>query len=400
MSINEYFYKRLIDSDEEMTRLESRIAKGMKLHMEMKAGDTPYDPNTDGRELLEDLYERRLYLQYMGARTFHPYSEFGSLCLERAQLILDGYEKEIGILNTRITKNNIECFIGSLTDDLIDDISTGRYQAIGALRYDGQAVAGVGALVYLVDRDLLGDEYILRIKWLFVKEQFRRRGVATSLLGGILWKNKILENENVLVEVPVDKEWYGAYYNMLSDWHFDMEEGYSPQLYLRVSDLNYGDVIEKMAALASPLKKLVADNRKKAFDTLGKKDDRLYKLLSRNIPDDYFDEELSGFCIKDGKFLGMILVHRLPSWTIRVEYMGGDYKTCQVLLSHTICMAKKLCSPDTVLEFTVESEEIGVYFDKYFDDHLRTPMVMADLQRPTRGENIGPEDAMWFLSGV
>ena len=80
--------------------------------------------------------------------------------------------------------------------------------------------------------------------------------------------------------------------------------------------------------------------------------------------------------------------------------MGGDVKASQVLLSHTICMAKKLCSPGTVLEFTVESEEIGEYFDKYFDDHLRTPMMMADLQRPTRGENIGPEDAMWFLSGV
>ncbi|MBO6214021.1 MAG: hypothetical protein J6N76_00630 [Lachnospiraceae bacterium] len=400
MSINEYSYKRLIDSDEEMTRLESRIAKGMKLHIEMKAGDTPYDPNTDGRELLEDLYERRLYLQYMGARTFHPYSEFGSLCLERAQLILDGYEKEIGILNTRITKNNIGCFVGSLTEDLIDDISTGRYQAIGALRYDGQAVAGVGSLVYLVDRDLLGDEYILRIKWLFVKEQFRRRGVATSLLGGILWKNKILENENVLVEVPIDKEWYGAYYNMLSDWHFNIESGYSPWLYLSVSKLKTVDIVKKMASFAKPLKELIGADRKKTFDALSREDDRLYTLLHRNIPNDYFDEYMSGICVKNGKLLGLILVHRLPSRIVRVEYMGGNEKASQVLLSHTICMAKKQCSLDTVLEFNVESEEIGEYFDKYFDDHLRTPMVMADLQRPTRGENIGPEDAMWFLSGV
>ena len=400
MSINEDFYKRLIDSDEEMTRLESRIARGMKLHMEMKAGDTPYDPNTDGRELLEDLYERRLYLQYMGARTFHPYSEFGSLCLERAQLIIDGYEKEIGILNTRITKNNIECFTGSLTEDLIDDISTGRYQAIGALRYDGQAVVGVGALVYLVDRDLLGDEYILRIKWLFVKEQFRRRGVATSLLGGILWKNKILENENVLVEVPIDKEWYDAYYNMLSDWHFNIESGYSPWLYLRVSKLKPVDIVKKMASFAKPLKELTGANRKKTFDALSRKDDRLYTLLHRNIPNDYFDEDLSGICVKNGKLLGLILVHRLPSRIARVEYMGGDEKASQVLLSHMICKAKERYVFGTVLEFTVESEEIGEYFDKYFDDHLRTPMMMADLQRPTRGENIGPEDAMWFLSGV
>ena len=400
MSINENFYKRLIDSDEEMTRLESRIAKGMKLHMEMKAGDTPYDPNTDGRELLEDLYERRLYLQYMGARTFHPYSEFGRLCLERAQLLIDDYEKEIGILNTRITKNNVDRFIGVLTEDLIDDISTGRYQAIGALRYDGDGVAGVGALVYTVDTDLLGDEYILRIKWIFVREAFRRRGVATTLFGAILWKNRLLENENVLVEVPVDQKWYASYYNMLCDWHFDMEEGYSPQLYLRVSDIKPDDNLKKMATFATSLSGAKASDRKAAIDSLSRDDDRLFKLLKRDIPKDYFDEKMSGICMLKGEIIGLLLVHRLQSETVRVEYLGGDNKACMALLSNMICVAKKVCSPNAVLEFTVETEEIGNYFDRLFDKHLRIPMAMADLQKPKRGENIEPEDALWFLSGV
>ena len=400
MSLNDVFYRRLIDSETEIEELDAKIDDGMELHWQKKESGDSYDPNTDGRQILEQLYERRLYLQYNGAKTFHPYSEFGRLCLMRAQTMIDEYEKEIGVLNTRITENNVDRFIGVLTEDLIDDICSGRYQAIGALRFDGNGVSGVGALVYMVDTDRLGDEYILRIKWLFVKEKFRRHGVATTLLGGILWKNRALQNENVLVEVPIDKEWYGAYYNMLCDWHFDMEAGYSPQLYLRVSDLKLNEDIEKMAGRVTPLKKMEASIRKKVFDILGKKDDRVYTLLHRKLPADYFDEMLSGIYIKDGKPAGVLLVHRLPSQMVRVEYMGGDYQANWTLLSHMLKMAKKHCASFAVLEFSVEKEEVGDYFDEYFDEHLRIPMVMADLQKPERGQDIGPEDAAWFLSGV
>ena len=400
MSVNEVFYRRLIDSETEMEELEEKLDEGLTLIEVEKASGKPYDPNTDGRKILEPLYERRLYLQYNGAKTFHPYSEFGRLCLQKAQSIIDDYESQIGILNTRITSNNVDRFIGALTEDLIDDICTGRYQAIGALRYDGDGVCGVGALVYKVDTDLLGEEYILRIKWLFVKEPFRRRGVATSLLGGILWKNRALENENVMVEVPIDKEWYGAYYNMLSDWHFDMEEGYSPQLYLRVSDIQIHDDFAKMAANATPLKKLEKSQRKKAFDMMSEKDDRLIPLLNRKLPSDYFDDELSCFCVKNNELTGMLLVHRLPSQTVRVEYMGEDPTANWALLSHMLVMAKKRCAPDAVLEFGVETEEVGDYFDEYFDDHLRIPMAIADLQKPRTGQDISPEDAAWFLLGV
>ena len=400
MSINEYFYLRLLNTEEEMTELDDRIEEALELHMQKKFSDENYDSEIEGRKLLESLYERRLYIQYMGARTFHPYSEFGRLCLERAQKFINEYESEVGILNTRITKDNVDRFIGVLTEDLIDDISTGRYQAIGAIRYDGDGLAGVGALVYTVDTDLLGDDYILRIKWIFVRESFRRRGIATTLFGSILWKNKLLENENVLVEVPIDKKWYAAYYNMLCDWHFDMEGGYAPQLYLRVSDIKLNDNLKKMATFATSLSNVTADDRKAAIDSFSRDDDRLYKLLNRNIPGNYFDEKLSGICILKGEVIGLLLVHRLPSETVRVEYLGGDNKACMALLSNMISVAKKVCSPDTVLEFTVEMEEIGNYFDKLFDKHLRIPMVMADLQKPTRGENINPTDAAWLFSGV
>ena len=63
-------------------------------------------------------------------------------------------------------------------------------------------------------------------------------------------------------------------------------------------------------------------------------------------------------------------------------------------------MAKKRCAPDAVLEFGVETEEVGDYLDEYFDDHLRIPMAIADLQKPRMGQDISPEDAAWFLLGV
>ena len=64
----------------------------------------------------------------------------------------------------------------------------------------------------MVDTDRLDDEYILFVKWLFVKESFRNRGVATSLLGGLLGKSQVLRDNNVLFEIPANKELIQPYY--------------------------------------------------------------------------------------------------------------------------------------------------------------------------------------------
>ncbi len=357
MSYNEMYYQRVLDAETEMGELDEAIEEAV----------SALALDAEGRNELEKLYERRLYLQYVAARTFHPFSELGKLCLNKAKEITDEYESEFGLLTTRITKDNVERFRGSLTVDLMDDIRTGKYQAIGALRYDEDGVSGVGALVYFVDTDRLDDEYIVRVKWLFVKENFRNRGVATSLLGGLLGRCQALETENVLFEVPAKKELIQPYYKLLSDWHFDFEAGLAPQLYLKMKDVEAMDELWDMAADVKPLKKLPTDK---------------LNSLSGKFADDYYDGELSCYIAKGDTILGALLVRRLPSGMIRMERLVGDSKYVENLLSFMLISAKDICDDDTIVELFAESEELNDYFDAYYTTHLRTLVMLASLQKP------------------
>jgi hypothetical protein len=373
MTYNDIYYQKLLDSEAEMGEVDKAIEDAM--------GELAL--NEDGRKDLEKLYERRIYLQYIAARTFHPFSEFGKLCLRRAQEIADEYENEFGLLTTRITKDNLDRFKGSLTLDLMDDISTGKCQAIGALRYDEDGISGVGALVYMVDTDRLDDEYILIVKWLFVKEGFRNRGVGTSLLGGLLGKSLVLENNNVLFEIPAKQDLIQPYYKLLSDWHFDFEAGLAPQLFLKMSDVEILDELLDLAGNVKPLKKLSSDRR---------------EALSGRFPTEYFDEELSCFIAKGDDVLGVLLVHRLPSGKIRMERMVGDPKFGENLFSYMIISAKEICGDDTMVELFAQSQEMGDYFDVYYSTHLRTLVMLASLQKPYGISDTKVEDAIGVLS--
>lgn len=392
MAINDLNYYSLAESETEMVELDNEIREKLELHRDKMENAYKYDPNIDGRKALESLYERRINLAYRIAKTFHPFSQFGRMCLGRAQEITDEYEREVGILTTRITKENISSFRGSLTADMAEDITTGKYQAIGALRYNEDGVYGVGALVYMMDMDRLDDEYILRIKWLFVKEAFRERGIATALLGGLLWKSLVLETENILFEAPVNPEWNQVYYDILTDWHFDFEVGFSPQLYLRLDDVEIDNEINKLAAQASPLKKLPEANRKKASDMIAEKDDSFYLLLNRKLPDGYIDEELSCFHIDGGEFKGALMVHTLPSGTVRIEYLSGEPKSCMILLSYMIKRAKEICEGDTLLELVSEYPETDDYFDSCFEHQIRMSVIMAALTPAYGNEDMELED--------
>ena len=101
MSYNEMYYQRVLDAETEMGELDEAIEEAV----------SALALNAEGRKELEKLYERRLYLQYVAARTFHPFSEFGKLCLNKAKEITDEYESEFGLLTTRITKDNVERFL-------------------------------------------------------------------------------------------------------------------------------------------------------------------------------------------------------------------------------------------------------------------------------------------------
>ncbi len=383
MSYNEMYYQKVLDGEAEMEKLDEAIEEARELQRENAHAKSGYDLEKESRKALEKLYERRLYLQYVAARTFHPFSEFGKLCLEKAQEITDEYESEIGLLTTGITKENVERFKGSLTNDLIDDICSGKYRAIGALRYDGDGVYGVGALVYTMETDRLGDEKILRIKWLFVKESFRDRGVATMLLGGLLLKSASLGIENILCEVPIKREWNQAYYKLLSDWHFDFEAGLAPQLYLQMSDVEMLDELLDLAADVKPWKKLPAEKR---------------KALSGKFSENYFDGECSCFLSKGDAVLGALLVHRLPSGTIRMERMEGDQKYGENLFSYMIISAKELWGDDAMVELFAESEEMNDYFDTYYAKHLRTSVILASLQKPYGNTDTSVEEAIRILS--
>ncbi len=141
-----------------------------------------YVSNGKGRTTLENAYSSGIaILQHIGI-FFHPLSTYGSVMLKRARNLRKDFEKVCGPFTVNIDAESIEYFSSVLSDDIAEDVAAGKLNAIGAMRSGEDGVYGVGALAYYLENDPDGSDIIVRIKWLYVAEEYRERQIASSLL--------------------------------------------------------------------------------------------------------------------------------------------------------------------------------------------------------------------------
>ena len=86
------------------------------------------------RERMESLYTYKMDAFFNLSYAFHPFTSYGRECIQKAIEVRKEYESLGECLSTRVGPGNISVFEPLLTEDLAEDILTGRRLAIGAIR--------------------------------------------------------------------------------------------------------------------------------------------------------------------------------------------------------------------------------------------------------------------------
>ena len=354
-----------------------------------------YKKKKDDREPVEAVYTLKIAILLSMAKRFHPLSAYGKSLLDDASLCRNEFERKVGPLVTRITENNIDLFKTVLSEDVSEDIITGRISAIGAVRTKKKTAYGVGALAYYLD-DMTGSgDMVLRIKWLFVNRDFRERGVADHLIGEITGRAAKAGVENISVEFPTNVDDKNLMGYLFGTWHFDLDSGLNPDAVMRVGDVTgYGKIesYRKGAeALSSLGKKGGLLTVKKTLRGLG----YTGYLSDPELPDDYIDQDLSCFVSTGDAVKAILLAHRTPSGTVRVDHIGfalGSEALVYNLVSFFVGQAVMICEDDTMLELPVEMEEIGELIEEICPKQMGQYLVAGNLTKPSPEMDFTPED--------
>ena len=282
-----------------------------------------YNSAVHDREPLEGVFVTKIDILLGMARRFHPLSEYGRETLDKAVACRMDFEELAGPLLTRITTDNLDRFGSVLSPDLMEDIAVGKHQALGALRSSGRDVHAAGAIVFDIERAGLDDEEILRVKWLYVADEWRERGVANFLIGEMVHFMAEQGSPAMTVDLYVDDntELYG---DLFSEWHFLFAGSVSPELAFALNDISERSAFEKYEDKATSLLEL-QDKEEDVLvrEFLAERDYRGY-LSGEDLPGDYIETELSCFSGSRARPDGLMLAHRYPSGRISIEYNASS----------------------------------------------------------------------------
>ncbi|MBO6215090.1 MAG: hypothetical protein J6N76_06095, partial [Lachnospiraceae bacterium] len=284
-----------------------------------------------------------------------------------------------------ITKNNIELFEGVLGEDIQEGIKTSRLQALGVISAVDDITYGAAAIAWHID-EVPGEETkVLRIDWLYVANYFRGRNLSDFLVGELVALCNEAGIEHITADISVNNEYKQRLARILGMWHFSFDTGVDPDIYIRIGDVtNLRRISEhkKGAKSLSSLDKKKAVQFVKSF--LEKKDYKGY-LLSRNLPADYIDMELSFFTVSRTDGMTLLLVHRDPLGMVRVEYLGNiaaKESEVEKLVSAFIGKALVKCDDDSIMYFSAEYPELTDFLNRLCPEQLGQHLIEGILSKP------------------
>ena len=338
------------------------------------------------RESYESACSLKLQLLYSMARRFHPRCSYGRRMLDLAGQSRREFEETIGAYTVWLTGENTGTFHSVLSPDIAEDISCGKSFGIGAVRSNGNKAYGVGAIAGEIAED--GSE--LFVRWLFVDEDFRGRGVAHSLIGELIDtanKNRI---RRVTFETSLGNEWLLIFGFLLNEWRFVISTGLFSEAVIDVSGIKKPT---KLAAKTGDAKDIEGVDVKKYLRSKG------YRGFLLDATDDYIDPELSCCYGKKEAPTGLLLAHRLPSGRVRAEYVDGENETITTALTCYFALsAKEKCEASAELIFPVTGKDAGQILDTVFEKQRGMYMVRGTLLTPTYDIDTEDVDQLLRLS--
>ena len=353
-----------------------------------------------GRKSLEDAYSSGIkVLQHIGS-FFHPFSSYGSSMLIRARNLRKEFESICGPYTVRIDADNIKYFKSVLSADTAEDVAVGKLNAIGAMRSGKKGIYGVGALAYYLEKDPAGSEIILRIKWLYVDEDYRERGVAGSLVSEIMVLAKEFGVAAVSTSVSVTSEWSEVVSNWLGSWYVGFTIGLAPENVFDIPGNVNNKAIKFMEGCGSYNTVTQTDFRY-MYTRFLRKNGYDGFLLRNDLPADYIDNSSSCYVGDPVSPKGILLSHTLPSGIKRVEYISAavdNEKDIEQKLMIAFITSLTANSKEHQ-EFLMEANNPDLY--PFFDKALPNPkgdVVLEGLLLPLDAtEDITLDDVMDFL---
>ena len=359
-----------------------------------------YVSNGKGRTTLENAYSSGIaILQHIGI-FFHPLSTYGSAMLKRARNLRKDFEKVCGPFTVNIDAESIEYFSSVLSDDIAEDVAAGKLNAIGAMRSGEDGVYGVGALAYYLENDPAGSDIIIRIKWLYVAEEYRERQIASSLLLELMVLAKEFGVAAVSTDISIRSEWSEVVCNWLDKWYYRFTTGFAPEVTFDVPENSTGREIKDMPGTGTYSGTSDKDMRS-IYTRFLRKVGYKGHLLNDSLPKGYVDVDTSCYIGDKVSPEGMLLSHILPSGLRRVEYMGaiGDNgKETEQKLIYAFIRGIAIDTKDNrQLIMEANDPELYTFFDKIMPNPKSDMIIEGILMPLDETDDITANDMTEFL---
>lgn len=286
---------------------------------------------------------------------------------------------------TRITSDNASRFAGLLPVELLEGVRVGKYLSFGMLKKDGRKklLTPVSALVYYREPLAAGETDVLRVKWMYVHEKYRRKGAGDAMLQTLT----DLMRDNEITAATVDyyaNDSEEAMTALLGKWNFTITRGLLPEGIFLPRDMAHVAQVEKFSGRAKVLSSLPPEEAWLLIRRFFARADYRGFLEGGSLPEDYIAFPYSCYI---GSFVGhvnaLLLSHRTPKGRLRVEYLHalpGKEKDLRYLLCTFAAAVYHDCPPDTEIDFPIQTLEMRADIDKLFPNQLTGELIEGVLR--------------------
>ena len=328
-------------------------------------------------------YLKQMKTCYSLAKDYGPLSDIGSDMLLRAESVRREYEERNTPLLTAVTPENSEAFADLISDDVIEDINTGKMMGLGILRTEDGASVPVGACAYkwIVLPKEVDEKPFADIRWIFVEPGPDEKDIADQLIAEMIIL-AMKRDASALTAGLTKKRFTGVLAKVFDEWNFYVSEGIDSMFRCKISDIGNNPKIEAAADAAIPLGTLSVGRQRELIKRYMKQNEQMDMFDDIGPDPGYYDGDISCFVGTEKDPKGLLLVHKKPSGLLVGEFFDRSPESgISVLnmLSSCIDNAAGKYSKKTEITFFAENEAVETFLDKLIPVQRAIPMVEAVL---------------------
>jgi GNAT superfamily N-acetyltransferase len=260
-----------------------------------------------------------------------------------------------------------DAFENLISRDVYGRIAEAGWFAFGAVWEEQNDDFAAGALVFSAETGSNGEEDLTAatIQWLYIAEDFRRKGIAEALMRELF---RVLEDagaEHLLCDIPMPEE-YNELCAYLESWGFEVNLTDVYEAEITLKELSENPLFAEQPApmgFLPPAKVSPIYFRK--YMTSAK--EKPYVLNSLETNADYYEKNISCVQMADGEVQGALLLKKRPSGNLDVLYLRGAEPAAVLnMIRFSVHAASGAYPPDTKVHIVCRMDATAAILDKLF----------------------------------